>query len=171
MTQGILKQALERLATFYDNESLMQRGKQTPPGPPMMEYKKNEGSTGVMQMIEKIIYEARDLEKATMAGEQEAVAAYAALVAETNGSVAALQKEVVSKTKVKGEAVKDKRATEEDLESTKAEIDGLFKYQGDLHGDCDYVLKNFNLRQEARQQEIDALNQAKAILNGAKFAD
>merc|ERR1719277_1851530 len=132
----------------------------------MMEYKKSEASTGVMQMIEKIIHEAKDLEKETIAGEQEAIAAYEALVAETNGNVAALQKEVVNKKKSKAGAAKDIRSEEQDLAATKSEIQGLIKYQGDLHGDCDYVLKNFGLRQEARQEEIDALKQAKTILSG-----
>ena len=32
------------------------------------------------------------------------------------------------------------------------------------------VLKNFDIRQEARDQEVEALRQAKAILSGAKFS-
>jgi len=171
VTQGILKAALERLTAFYDEESFVQtRGRQTPPGPPQMEYSKSEASTGVMQMIEKIIFDAKRLEKESQAAEKEAVSAYEALVAETNDSVASLQKTVVLKSKEKGETKTDKRETEEDLATNKAEIAGLIKYNGDLHGDCDYVLKNFGARQEARQEEIDALNQAKAILSGAKSA-
>ena len=35
--------------------------------------------------------------------------------------------------------------------------------------DCDFVMKNFEIRQTARDEEIEALKQAKAILSGAKF--
>jgi len=35
--------------------------------------------------------------------------------------------------------------------------------------DCDFVVKNFEIRQTARDEEVEALRQAKAILSGAKF--
>ena len=35
---------------------------------------------------------------------------------------------------------------------------------------CDFTLKNFDIRQEARDQEVEVLRQAKAILSGAKFS-
>ena len=34
---------------------------------------------------------------------------------------------------------------------------------------CDFVMQNFEARQEARDQEVDALGQAKAILSGANW--
>mmetsp|Transcript_111293 Transcript_111293/g.204088 ORF Transcript_111293/g.204088 Transcript_111293/m.204088 type:complete len:733 (-) Transcript_111293:59-2257(-) len=172
-TVGILMQALERLATFYDKEDLMQVGshgrqahKQTPPVV-QKEYSANKGSTGVMNMIEKLIFDAKALEKDTTKSEQEAQDAYEALVEATNGSVAALMKEVVSLTSNLADTKDDKLATEGDLADTNKELDGLAKYNADLHGECDYVLKNFDSRQTARQQEIEALQQAKAILSGA----
>jgi len=35
-----------------------------------------------------------------------------------------------------------------------------------LNGECDFILKNFDLRQEAQAEEIAALRQAKAYLSG-----
>merc|ERR1719463_373813 len=43
--------------------------------------------------------------------------------------------------------------------------------EADLHKSCDFVLKNFDIRQAARDQEVEALRQAKAILSGAKFTE
>jgi len=40
-----------------------------------------------------------------------------------------------------------------------------------LHQSCDFVMKNFKLRQSARDEEIQAMQQAIAILSGAKFDD
>lgn len=172
-TQVVLEKALDRLATYYDKVALMQRakqsGKQTPPVP-QMEYKPSSGASGVMQMIEKLVYEAKDLQAKAKAGETDAQAAYESLVSETNGSVAALQTEVVTKTKNKSEATKEKLQTESDLNDAVDELERLSKYTADVHAECDYLLKNFGIRQEGRQQEIEALQQAKQILSGADFS-
>jgi len=172
-TQVVLEKALDRLATYYDKVALMQRskqsGKQTPPVP-QMEYKPSSGSTGVMQMIEKLVYEAKDLQAKAKQGEGEAQAAYETLVSDTNDSVAALQLEVVTKTKAKAEAEKEKLQTESDLNDAVDELERLSKYTADLHAECDYLLKNFDIRQEGRAQEIEALQQAQQILSGADFS-
>jgi len=47
------------------------------------------------------------------------------------------------------------------------DLESLAAYLGDLHQDCDYILKNFEIRQGGRSQEIEALQQAKQILSGA----
>lgn len=166
----VLKKALDRLATFYDfsqvRASLLQTSKQTPPVA-QAEYSANKGATGVMEMIEKLVYDSQDLMKDARKSESEAQAAYETTVADTNGSVAALQKEVVTQTKAKAQAEKDRLNTESDHSDTVKEIEGLQKYNGDLHQECDYLLKNFNLRQSSRQDEVEALQQAKQILSGA----
>jgi len=55
-----------------------------------------------------------------------------------------------------------------DLDQTNKEILGLHETETDLHESCDYILKNFFVRQQARSAEIDALGEAKAILSGMK---
>merc|ERR1719321_815607 len=167
-TQAVLKTALERLAKFYDEESLVQQKKtgQTPPVP-QAEYSKSSGATGVMSMIEKLIYDAREVEADSRKSEIQAQAQYESLVADTNGSVKALQREIMAKTQAKAQASKEKSETEGDLADTNKELEELSKYDGELHGDCDYLIKNFGARQEARGQEIEALQQAKQILSGA----
>merc|ERR1719213_1366812 len=39
-----------------------------------------------------------------------------------------------------------------------------------LHGSCDFLLENFDIRKEARASEIDALKKAKAVLSGADYS-
>merc|ERR1719298_261245 len=41
---------------------------------------------------------------------------------------------------------------------------------GNLHKDCDWLLQNFDVRKEARTDEIEALNKAKAVLSGADYS-
>jgi len=172
-TVEVLKVALERLAAFYNKESLIQGAKvanrrQTPPVP-QMEYKKSAGSAGVMEMIEKLIQEAKSMIEDSVKSESEAQAAYEQTVGDTNGSVAALQADIASKTKAKADAHKDKLQTESDIADTESELEGLAKYNSELHAECDYILKNFDARQAARGQEIEALQQAKQILSGASL--
>jgi len=167
-TQEILATALDKLATFYDKESLLQKGKnkQNPPVA-QMKYEPSAGASGVMQMIEKLIYDAKELEADSIKGEGEAQSQYETLVADTNAAVADLQKAIVTKSESLAESEKQLTETKEALEGTMTDLESLNEYKGDLHKDCDYLVKNFEIRQTGRQQEIEALQQAKQILSGA----
>merc|ERR1719454_2805326 len=122
VTAEILAKALDKLATFYDEAAFAQTKKQTPPVP-QMEYKKSSGASGIMSMIEKLIYDTKDITAKSKKSESEAQAAYEELVADTNASVDGLTKEITSKTKAKANAKKDLRATESDLADTVAELE------------------------------------------------
>jgi len=174
VTIEVLKQALDRLATYYDlvqiqGNSWIQRQEQTPPVP-QSEYSKSKGAPGVMEMIEKLIYDSRELMSNSKSAENTAQVAYEKTIADSNAEIRALQQEVVTKTQAKVDAEKDKRQAEDDLASTIKELDGLAKYNAELHTECDYILKNFDLRQQSRREEIVALQQAKQILNGAALS-
>jgi len=170
-TAEILAKALDKLATFYDEAAFAQTktNKQTPPVP-QMEYKKSSGAGGVMSMIEKLIYDTKDITAKSKKAESEAQVAYETLVADTNDSIADLTKEITSKTKAKAQAKKELSAAQGDHADAVAELENLGKYNADLHAECDYVLKNFDTRQKARAEEIEALQQAKQILNGANLS-
>ena len=43
------------------------------------------------------------------------------------------------------------------------------KFLGGLHAECDWLLKYFDVRESARDVEIDALRKAKAVLSGASY--
>merc|ERR1711865_943566 len=164
MGAEILAKALDKLATFYDEAALAQTGKrailkQTPPVA-QMEYKKSSGAGGVMSMIEKLIYDTKDITAESKKSESEAQAAYEAFVADTNDSVANLTKEITSETKARAGAKKDLSATNSDHADAVTELENLGKYNGDLHAECDYVMKNFGIRQDARAAEVASLQQA-----------
>jgi len=55
-----------------------------------------------------------------------------------------------------------------DLGTTVEDILGLDEVAKNVHASCDFLLKFFTERQSKRSQEIDALNQAKAIFSGMK---
>jgi len=176
-TQEILAKALDKLATFYDKESLVQVGrssarvtahnKQTPPVV-QAEYKPSGGAGGVMSMIEKLIYDAKELEADAKKSEGEAQAAYETFIVDTSDSLQNLQSAVVTKSEEVSKAEKEKIETEEALQGTMTDLEDLSKYKAGLHKECDYIQKNFGIRQEARQAEIEAIQQAKQILSGAQ---
>jgi hypothetical protein len=174
-TQQILKKALARLESFYKKQALLQAepGAAAPPPPigaeGMGEYKANQGSGGVMMLIQNIIDESHEAEMDAISGEAESQAGYEEFIKNSNDAISAAQKEITSKSDSKSETESTKVQAEGDRQTALGDGEALAQYKAELHGSCDFLLKNFDLRQSAIQQEIDGLAQAKAILSGADF--
>merc|ERR1719337_672141 len=98
-----------------------------------------------MGMIQQIINDAKAMEAETIRAEEDAQKAY---------------KDIVNKSEEKAQAEADLVETEEAHEAVMLELEQLANYKGQLHESCDFVLKNFDLRQTARDEEIEALKQA-----------
>merc|ERR1711972_888447 len=49
------------------------------------------------------------------------------------------------------------------------ELGATLEYIASLHGECDWLLKYFDVRKEARSGEMDSLVSAKAVLSGADY--
>merc|ERR1719387_356708 len=120
-------------------------------------------------MIQQIIDEAKAMETDAIRAEEEAQKAYEDFTMETNGSIETKSKEIVEKSELKAKAEDDKVKAEENRDKVLLDLEQLSNENADLHKACDFVLKNFDIRQTARDQEVEALKQAKAILSGAKF--
>merc|ERR1719265_2700810 len=108
-------------------------------------------------MIQMIITDAENLEKEATAAEQDAQVAYEAFQKESYASIAALDAAKTDKTESKAQAEIDKVQAEADRGDALQRSEDLGKYKGSLHQTCDFVLANFDARQEARQQEVEAL--------------
>jgi len=175
-TQKLLKAALTVLQDFYGKKAaFLQSHKQEPAGPPpppgFEEYKKNAASGGVMDMISQIISDAKAMEAEAIRSEEDAQKAYEDFVKETNASIEAKSKEIINKSSEKAKAEDELVETKEAKEAVMLELEQLSNYNAELHQSCDFVMKNFDVRQTARDEEIEALKQAKAILSGAKFEE
>jgi len=172
-TMKLLNSAMAVLKSFYAKQALIQMSKQEPAGPPppagFKAYENNAGGSGVIAMLTQIVNDAKMMEQEAIHDETDAQKAYETFVQDTNLSIDEKTKSVVNKTANKAQAEADKVAAEEELDSTNLELEQLANYKADLHKSCDFTLKNFDLRQDARDQEVEALRQAKAILSGAKF--
>eukprot|EP00971_Amphidinium_carterae_P233790 4639265-Amphidinium_carterae.1 len=109
------------------------------------------------------------MEKDTIRDEEDAQKAYEDFVKESNASIEAKSKDIVNKSEAKAKAEVDHVKATQDKEGVMLELEQLSNYNAQLHTSCDFVLKNFDIRQTARDEEVEALKQAKAILSGAKF--
>jgi len=188
-TQKLLNKALNVLNSFYaqeadkkpaakqkKGETFVQGGENSgdePAGPPPPEgfrsYKKNAQSGGVLSMIQQIIEDAVAMEKEAIKGEEDSQLAYESMIQESNATITA-------KTKARVGAEADRAQAEIDLAEEKSNMANLVTERKLLddersatHTACDFVLRNFDVRQKARDEEVAALKQAKAILSGAKF--
>merc|ERR1719454_404158 len=173
-TQKLLAQALNVLKSFYAKKAkaaLVQTQEPAgPPPPPGFEaYKKNAAAGGVMGMIQQIINDAKAMEAEAVRAEEDAQKAYEDFVKDTNGSVEEKNKDIVHKSETKAKAEADLVQAKDDKEAVLLELEQLGNYKAELHSSCDFIVKNFEIRQQARDEEIEALKQAKAILSGAKF--
>merc|ERR1719313_2244889 len=175
-TVKLLNAALQVLKSVYDKKAKMAlaqtSNKAAPPPPPgFKEYKKNAAAGGVMGMIQSIIDDAKALEAEATRAEEESQKAYEDFVTETQASIEEKSKDIVNKSEEKAKAEEDKTQAETDKENVMLELDQLSNEAADLHKTCDFVMKNFDIRQSARDEEIEGLKKAKAILSGAKFSE
>merc|ERR1719265_2076152 len=106
-------------------------------------------------MIGNLIVDAKNLEKEAISDEKDAEQAYTAFVHDTNNARSAKEQEVVDKTELKATAETEKTQAEADHKAAVGDLAKLAKYAGDLHKACDFVLKNFDIRQQGRGEEIE----------------
>jgi chromosome segregation ATPase len=179
-TQEILNKALARLQAFYDKKdtALLQskgKAKQTPgaaappPPPGFEEYSTSSGAGGVVRMLQGIIHDAKTMENEAIQAEADSQGAYESFVKNTNDSLKQAGKALVSMGEDKAKAEEDKVHAEADMKATLDDLENLAAYAAEVHKSCDFVMDNFEIRQAARDQEVEALKQAKAVLSGADF--
>merc|ERR1740138_1581701 len=77
---------------------------------------------------------------------------------------------ITEKTSMKAELEQELESSKEGKLSTTKELMATLEYISGLHKECDWLLKNFDVRKEARASEVDALGKAKAVLSGADFS-
>jgi len=160
-TQRLIKGALSALQGFY---GFVQEGQ-----PEFESQEKNKKSGGVMGMMQEVISDAKHLEAEAIQGEEDSQKAYETFVKDTNESVFAMKKDLVNKSRDRSDAEADRVERSGELDQTKTELSELGQASADLHARCDYTMKNFELRQSARNDEIGSLKQAMHVMGGGAF--
>lgn len=171
-TETLLQQALTILKGVYKAagvqtvgvQLLLQTKKQQPQD--FSNYKQQDASTGIVMMIEQIIADTKELQVIARRDEQAAKDQYAALQEATRKSKDAKDLQITNlkaqKAKTEGFMVTNGQETGKAV----TDLANLAASATALHGGCDFLMTNFDVRQEARDQEVEALKQAKAVLSG-----
>merc|ERR1719265_743819 len=175
----ILTKAIDRMKQVY---ALLQQGApgaphtqtsatHTDPGNGPAKFKKMEKNAGggkVVAMLEEVLADTKKTEDQAMASEMDSQSAYENFMKDSNKAILKTTQAISDMTGARATAKEELSMAKTDFGQTMTELQGLDDTNGDLHKSCDYVLKNFETRQQARSAEMDALNEAKNILSGAK---
>jgi len=182
--KDILAFAKNRLNKFYNPKlykpdgaasfvQISSHGKADPgpaPAAPKAFKKNAEGGTGVIAMIDTLI---KDLDTEITEAETEEKLAqeeYEELMADSAAKRASDSKSMTEKEGVKASTEAALAEDETNLKDTKGELMATMEYEASLHAECDWLLKFFDMRKEARAGEIDSMKKAKAVLSGADFS-
>merc|ERR1719238_1653284 len=102
--------------------------------------------------------------------EKNAQKDYEKMMADSAAKRADDSKTIEDKAGAKAGLEMDLQEAEVNKKDKVKELMATEKYLASLHLECDWLLKNFDLRKEARAGEVDALKKAKAVLSGADFS-
>jgi len=153
-TQKILGEAQEVLQKVYEGVSLVQARstRNTIPG------------FAVMEMLKQVMKNSVRLEEEAKEADQESMEAFEKLSGEIDNEITSTTKDIGKKSIIKANLESDVAEGKRKMGLTEAELESLAQTKAALHQSCDFVVKNFEIRQKARSAEIQALEQAKAIL-------
>lgn len=175
VTQEILHKAMGRMQQKYEfiqgAPHMHLSGTKTDPGSGparFAEYGHNKGGNKVIALLQSVIADSQKQEKILLVSERDAQSAYEGFIKDSNKSIDAKQKAIIMKTEKRAVAHQDNSAAGTAKDASVKQLGALSDYKGQMHGSCDFVLKNFDTRQQARTEEVEALKQATAILSGAK---
>merc|ERR1719478_49116 len=180
LTQIILQKAIDRMSQVY---AMLQARRQ--PGAPhtqtsatstdpgngpakFKKYEENAGGKRVLAMLDEVKQDSVTMENDAIRDEEDAQAAYENFMKDSNKFIIKATQGISDMTEAKAKAESDLVMANTDLKGTMTELFGLHEEAGDLHKSCDFLLNNFELRQKARSEEMDALREAKNILSGMK---
>jgi uncharacterized protein YoxC len=139
------------------------------PDMPSGEYQKSEKSAGVIGLMDMMVREIETDMKDAEYEEKTAQDDYGKLMAESEETRAANSKGITTKNAAKATLEGKLEAEKSVLSDTTEDLSLIATTLSDLHAQCDFLLQNYDLRKEARTNEIESLKNAKAILSGANF--
>merc|ERR1712204_116206 len=166
---GIANTGIAVLAEVANHD----QGSVAPPPPPATwgaYSKKSEESNGVIGMIDLLI---KDLDKEMTEAkteETDAQADYETMMKESAEKRVADSKSLADKQSAKADTEKALSDLSGEKKDKTSELLATLKYIQSLHTECDWLLKYYDMREQARTGEIDSLTKAKAVLSGADYS-
>jgi len=167
--------ALVQQEAEFDAPNFMQvrrASKVAPPEAPEAPgaFKKSEKSGGVLALMDMIMGEVKTTMTEMKMEEKYAQKEYVALMADSQESRATDLKSMTESTASKADLESSLTEAKESQMLTLEQSQNVIATIAKLHGSCDFIIKNFELRLNARTAEIEGLKTAKAVLAGANFS-
>ncbi|CAK0901762.1 unnamed protein product, partial [Prorocentrum cordatum] len=100
--------------------------------------------------------------------EKDAQADYEALMADAGTKRAADSKALTEKSMAKAHGEESLQSEEENKKDLTVQLMETTQVISNLHAECDWLIKYFDVRKAARTEEIESLDKAKAVLNGVQ---
>eukprot|EP00746_Dinoflagellata_sp_MGD_P163182 gnl/MRDRNA2_/MRDRNA2_91086_c0_seq1.p1 gnl/MRDRNA2_/MRDRNA2_91086_c0~~gnl/MRDRNA2_/MRDRNA2_91086_c0_seq1.p1 ORF type:complete len:1000 (-),score=329.71 gnl/MRDRNA2_/MRDRNA2_91086_c0_seq1:52-3051(-) len=127
---------------------------------------KNSASGGVMTMMENIMEDTQAMIDEAVAGETEAMKGYEAFVAQANAATKLRNENIVDRQTEVGKLEQFTQEEKAALSETINVRNEVRQYNIDLYGveGCQFLLKNYEVRYVEREEEINSLKEAEAIL-------
>lgn len=170
-SKKVLMKALAKLKEFYETKPALFQAKaaQTPKGVPagFSDYKTSSKGLGVLQLLQDVIANTKAMEQETAQAKADAEKDYKKLVAATKKDISALSMELDKLNMFKAQAKSDLLVAKKSLKGDAQELADIAAETAELHENCDFLMKNFGLRQSARTEELEGLQQARAMLSGS----
>jgi septal ring factor EnvC (AmiA/AmiB activator) len=132
--------------------------------------KKSEESSGVIAMVDLLIADLDKEMTEAQTTEKNSQGEYEKMMSDSASKRATDMKAIGDKASAKASSEESLEANKESKRSTTQELMAVHEYISSLHGECDWLLKFFDVRAEARTGEIESLKNAKAVLSGADFS-
>jgi len=162
--QDILGKAIHRMELVYKKSNFLQ---ETPESPvDFQPYAKSSAGGSAISLMQQIVEDSKRVEQEALTAENTAQVSYEGFVKDSYSSTKAFEEAIETKTKLMAETKEEKEEKVSQHEDTQTRLDMLANLAGDLHNQCDFMLKNFDIRQTARLQEIESLGKVKALLSG-----
>jgi len=149
------------------------QGEAQPPPPPAADLgykKKGEESSGVIRLIDMIIADVTKEIQVSQLEEKDAQKDYERLMDMSAKKRTEDSKSMSDKEGTLAETEEELVNNKGNLKNKETELMNTEKMLGELHGECDWLLKYHDARKEARTGEIEAMGKARDVLNGADYS-
>jgi len=127
-------------------------------------------SAGVIQMLSSLEADVGKQILELELEEKEAQKDYEVFMADSSTKRGLDSKAVADKESAKAKVETELQKAKVKMEGESTSLLESKKELYELHNDCDWLLKNFDARKSAREDEADALTKARAVLSGADYS-
>merc|ERR1719161_3026020 len=131
---------------------------------------KTEKSGGALALMDSLVADLKSSLGEAEYEEKTAATGYGDLMADSQASRASDNKAISDKSAAKADLESKIVSMKESEALTQDSLKNVMAYISELHGSCDFIMDNFELRSNARTNEIEGLKKAKAVLSGASYS-